>query len=201
MRTLHKPNLTFYLIIILLAVLCLTSCSNYAKKLSKATPTTTKDSTMFASKCNELFPVKEKFIQGKPITKVVTKLDTKKVSALQKKIDSLIDDNITLASLIDGVPNIDSLKKAISKQVAKDCQPIELFTTVNTVDTIYKTDSTILFIQRAKIDELTADNQKLRHTVDKLNKSVLWLILALGVSLVYIFRNRIIGWLRLAKII
>lgn len=201
MRTLHKPNLAFYLIVILLAALCLTSCSNYAKKLSKATPITTKDSTMFASKCNELFPVKEKFVQGKPITKVVTKLDTKKVSDLQKKIDDLIDQNITLASLIDGVPNIDSLKKSISKQVAKDCQPIELFTTINTVDTIYKVDSTILFIQRAKIDELTTDNQKLRDKVDKRNKQLIWLYLALAVSLVYIFRNRIIGGLRLAKII
>lgn len=182
----YKNILTFLFLALLI------SCSSYDRKLQRAIPKSTNDSVKFAKLSNQLFPPTTKYVKGNTVTKVVTKEDKTKVNKLTSKIDSLLDENITLGMLLDNVPNIDSLKKAIKAQVIKDCAPKEIVIDNSTVDTIYVQDSTQLFIKQSQINKLQKDKDTLTEKNQKLTKwvfylgSILLIILLIGGVWLYI---------------
>jgi len=100
----------------------LASCNAY-NKIGKNPPKTTKDSANLTDRFGKTYPPKPpKLVQGKTVTKTVTKIDDRKVKQLQSRIDSLIDELNFTNDLIGGLPDLDSLKRAIKREVLKDCK-------------------------------------------------------------------------------
>lgn len=176
------------------------SCSSYDKKLLKATPVTSSDSAKFAKKSYEMFPIKERIIQGKPIIKTVVKEDTKKVNHLNRVIDSLFKNSKFLNELLNQVPDIDSFKKAIQAEVLKNCKPKTITHNITTTDTIQVESTAAQQQYKLDIEKLNKEKQQVTEEKelykDKYNQSqkrnfLLWLVIA--ALLIYTFRKPLLN--------
>lgn len=157
MRTLNKINAFEWLLLASMAALLLFGCSNYTKKLQKATPVTSQDSGQFAKKCSDMFPVREVIKTGKTITKTVVRENTKKVDALNKRISELLanTDNVS-----------DSLRQVITREIMKNCKPNKTIQYNYRTDTAIKPDSALNFQFRQQnailVNTNTVLNEKLQ---------------------------------------
>lgn len=154
MRTLNKINAFEWLLLASMAALLLFGCSNYTKKLQKATPVTSQDSGQFAKKCSDMFPVREVIKTGKTITKTVVRENTKKVDALNKRISELLanTDNVS-----------DSLRQVITREIMKNCKPNKTIQYNYRTDTAIKPDSALNFQFRQQNAILVNTNTVLKH--------------------------------------
>lgn len=118
----------------------LTSCNPY-KKLPNRPPLSVKDTTNLINRFKATIPpTPPKYVQGKTITKVVTKADSNAVKKLQTKVDSLLDELQVSGDLLKSLPNLDSLRSAIKAAVLADCKPKTKTIYNNTVDTFFQAD-------------------------------------------------------------
>ncbi len=131
-------------VIFLLVVAYCTSC-NPAKQaykgISKHAPETTKDSSRLTDRFTKTYKYLKKDtvkITGKTIVKTITKEDKKKILALSKVIDSVLEANVILEGMTINNDEYDSIVRSIKRQAINDainkyCKPIE--TTIERVDT------------------------------------------------------------------
>ena len=140
-----EPNIGKAVLIImaLLAIIftfSLYSCNPY-KKLPNRPPLSVKDTTNLINRFKATIPpTPPKYVQGKTVTKVITKADTNAVKKLQGKVDSLLDELEVSGELLKSVPNLDSLRGAIKAAVLADCKPKTHTIYNNTVDTLFQAD-------------------------------------------------------------
>ncbi len=157
MRILNKINAFEWLLLASMAALLLFGCSNYAKKLQKATPVTPQDSGQFAKKCSDMFPVREVIKPGKTITKTVVRENTKKVDALNKRISELLSNTDKIS---------DSLRQVITREIMANCKPKNTIQHHYTTDTVYRNDSALIFQYRQQnailVNANTVLNEKLQ---------------------------------------
>ena len=161
MRILSKINAFEWLLLASMAALLLFGCSNYAKKLQKATPVTSQDSGQFAKKCSDMFPVREVVKPGKTITKTVVRENTKKVDALNKRISELLSNTDKVS---------DSLRKVITREIMANCKPKNTILHHYTTDTVYRNDSALIFQYRQKNSILVNANTVLNDKLQTANK-------------------------------
>lgn len=161
MRTINKVNAFEWLLLLWMAALVLFGCSNYTKKLQKATPVTSQDSGQFAKKCSDMFPVREVVKPGKTITKTVVRENTKKVDALNKRISELLSNTDKIS---------DSLRQVITREIMANCKPKNIIQHHYTTDTIIKTDSALIFQYRQQNSILVNANTVLNDKLQTANK-------------------------------
>ena len=140
-----EPNIGKAVIIImaLLAILFtfgLYSCNGY-KIIARKVPLSIEDTVNLIKRYKATIPpTPPKYVQGKTVTKVITKADTNAVKKLQGKVDSLLDELEVSGELLKSVPNLDSLRGAIKAAVLADCKPKTHTIYNNTVDTVFQAD-------------------------------------------------------------
>lgn len=182
-------------------IVAIASCNAY-KGIEKKPPLSKADSLRLANRFGSTFPPKPpKVIQGKPIIKTVTNVDKKKLNQLQNTIDSLIDANEFQEGLINGTPNIDSLKKAIKIAVLKDCKTETDTIYSNTTDTVYyDTPETIAQKESAQrkvrvLEDLLIKSNTERDIYKKRSATFFWILIGLcvvgGVSLFFNFKKKL----------
>ena len=164
----------FVVLMVILGCVAFSSCNTTSKayeKIAKVPPQTQKDTLNLDKRAKEQYkPQPPKVVPGKTVIKTVVKEDTAKVHKLQDKIDSLVDELAFSNDLLNSVPKLDSLKKAIRKEVLKDCKPQVIQNDVERTDTVYLPDIS----KDAEISTLTIkvseQNKSLSATEDKIKK-------------------------------
>ena len=173
-------------------ILYLTSCSTPYKGIEKKPPLNNKDSSRLAARFKSTFPSPQpKTVPGKTVIKTVTKIDSSKVKSLQDKIDALIDENLFSKELLNAVPDFDSLKASIRKEIMKDCHPKETTVYQDRVDTIFQdSPQTIAEINLTRLEKDKLREDLIKTTAEKeiykkQAKERLWIIIPLIAGLLF----------------
>lgn len=185
--SIEKPILAILCIAVVIGIiLALSSCNAY-KGIEKKPPLTVKDSARLSARFKSTYPQKPaKVSPGKTVTKTVTKVDSSKIKALQARIEQLIDENIFKDELLNTVPNTDSLKKAITREVLKNCKTETDTIYSQRVDTILQdTPETLAAINTAiylknEAEKALSKSETLLELKTKQAKDRLWILIALA---------------------
>lgn len=144
----------------------LTSCYNIKKAVKQLDKAHDNYPDTTTAKFHIWFPAKEiKTTIGKPTIKTVIIHDSSAAKKLSKKIDSLLDANLVKDDLLKQVPNIDSLKEAITDNVLRECG------TYNELDTVTIPITTVIHSSEdsAAILNLQQQREKLNNDLIKSN--------------------------------
>ena len=184
----------FSLLFIAFGAIYLQSCNPY-KGISKREPQTGLDSVRLAKRFNTTFEApKPKYLPGKTITRVITKLaDKKAIDSLSNALDSVLNEIEGLNDLLGLTPNIDSLKKAIKAEVIKQCKPVHTHTEHTTVDTIEVPDrnceAKLFLAQKSDRDKDVVIAKKQAEIVEVTDKRDWWrkvALIAIGIIIAYV---------------
>lgn len=183
----EKGKLLAYLILAAVAITCFVSLigCNPQKKLEKAYMLVVTDSAKMEDMKAVVqyrwpcIPAIGK--PGKVTTVTNTVIDTAQVNALQKKLDSLLTNQVITPST-----NIDSLKKALIAEIMKNVKPKIIDNSSYRVDTV--PDSRAIEIMQRRIDAALQSANQLQGQVTAKDKEILttrsdgnhWRLYAIG---------------------
>lgn len=153
------------LAVALMIASCATSKDNKAFNRVTANTTLLNKAGRIWEKSNPCIPADPVYIKGKTITTIDSSFAQDNINELNRKIDSLLQLNCPS-------PNIDSLKKAISSEVSKNCKSKIIYH--NTVDTVREPDIRKLNLSlqdnanlQAENNHIKSDNSDLKSRLNK----------------------------------
>lgn len=174
----YNPNIEKVMLIIAAVILVIMgaiafgSCTTTKKAyehIAKNPPETQKDTLNLDKRAKLHYkPEPPKVIPGKPVVKTVITENKERVKSLQKKVDSLVDAISFRDGLLDGMPNVDSLKEAIKQQIMKDCKTETEKEYINTTDTVYLPD----YKCESQLSTLDIQYREATNTITNLNSQI-----------------------------